>query len=136
MLSSAARSGKTVLVLTKAWAQGSALEKDRWHEYALASFLLGMEGSSFFHFSYSPHADPLRWDPWWDPDIGRSVESYRSIDGVYRRGFSRGLVVVNPSDGPVDVSLSGSFTSLDGRRVEGSMTLQPHTGAILHSVGT
>jgi hypothetical protein len=109
-------------------------EKDRWHEFALASFLLGMEGSSFFHFSYEPHADPLRWHPWWDPDIGRSLESYRVVDGAYRRGFSRGLVFVNPSDGPVDVSFSGSFTFLDGRRVEGSMTLRPHTGAILQSV--
>ena len=136
MLSSAGGNGKTVLVLTKAWAQGTKHEKDRWHEYALASFLLGMEGSSFFHFSYSPRADPIRWDPRWDPDIGRSLESFEVIDGVYRRRFARGIVVVNPTDAPVVASLPGSFTTLDGVQVQGSMTIPPHSGEILRSDGS
>ena len=133
MLSSAGRNGKTVLVLTKAWAPGSREEKDRWHQYALASFLLGMEGSSFFHFSYSPRADPLLWHPWWDPDIGKPIGSYQVVDGVYRRRFARGLVLVNPTDGPVEVSLSGSFRALDGRRVEGSLMIPPHGGEVLQT---
>lgn len=136
MLASAGGNGKTVLVLTKAWALGSRQEKDRWHEFALASFLLGMEGSSFFHFSYSPRSDPIRWHPWWDLDIGRSIESYRVIDGIYRRRFTRGLVVVNPTDVPIAVSLPGSFTTLDGERVGGSMMIRPHRGEILMSDGT
>ena len=108
-------------------------EKDRWHQYALASFLLGMEGSSFFHFSYSPRADPLLWHPWWDPDIGKPIGSYQVVDGVYRRRFARGLVLVNPTDGPVEVSLSGSFMALDGRRVEGSLMIPPHGGEVLQT---
>ena len=135
MLSSAGGSGKTILVLTKAWAPGSRQEKDRWHQYALASFLLGMEGSSFFHFSYSPRADPLLWHPWWDPDIGKPIGSYQVVDGVYRRRFARGLVLVNPTDGPVEVSLAGSFRALDGRRVEGSLMIPPHGGEVLQTAG-
>jgi Hypothetical glycosyl hydrolase family 15 len=135
MLSSAGGSGKTVLVLTKTWAPGSRQEKDRWHRFALASFLLGMEGSSYFHFSNSPHADPLQWHRWWDPDIGESFESYRVIDGLYRRRFARGLVLVNPTDGPVEASLSGSFTTLDGRRVQDTMVIPPHAGEILQTAG-
>jgi hypothetical protein len=135
MLSSAGGDGKTVLVLTKTWTAGSRQEKDRWHLFSLASFLLGMEGSSFFHFSYSPRSDPIRSPARWDPDIGRSIESFRVIDGVYRRRFARGLVVVNPSDVSVAVSLPGSFTTLNGVRVQGAMTMQPHSGEILRTDG-
>jgi len=130
MLSSAGGDGKSVLVLTKAWPGGTRQEKDRWHEYALATFLLGMQGNAYFHFSYSPRADPLRWHPWWDLDIGRSVESYRIVDGVYRRRFTRGLVVVNPSGDTRTVGLDGDYVDLRGTSLR-SATLSPRSGLVL-----
>jgi hypothetical protein len=130
LLSSAGGDGKTVLVLTKAWADGSRREKDRWHEYALASFLLGMERNAFFHFSYSPRSDPIRWHPWWDLDIGRGIGSYRIVDGIYRRPFTRGLVLVNPSAETRTLSLDGDFVDLRGEAVDAA-NLPPHTGLVL-----
>jgi hypothetical protein len=130
MLSSVGGDAKTVLVLTKAWADGTRRQKDRWHEYALASFLLGMEGNAFFHFSSSPRSDPIRWHPWWDLDIGRAIESYGIVDGIYRRPFTRGLVLVNPSAETRTMGLDGDFVDLRGASVR-SATLPAHTGLVL-----
>lgn len=130
MLSSAGQDGKTVLVVTKAWAPGTRHQKDRLHEFALASFLLGMEGDAYFHFSYSPRSDPIRSHPWWDPDIGRSIESYEIVDGVYRRRFTRGLVLVNPSEEARTVQLDGDFVDLRGTALR-SATLPPRSGLVL-----
>ena len=46
-------------------------------------------------------------------DIGKPIGSYQAVDGVYRRRFARGLVLVNPTDGPVEARLrvrSGRWT--------------------------
>jgi Hypothetical glycosyl hydrolase family 15 len=130
MLSNVGTDGKAVLVLTKAWAEGTERQKDRWHAYALASFLLGMEGNAYFHFSYSPRSDPIRWHPWWDLDIGRAIGSYGIVDGIYRRPFTRGLVLVNPSAETRTMSLEGEFVDLRGASVR-SATLPAHTGLVL-----
>jgi hypothetical protein len=130
LLSSVGGDGKTVLVLTKAWTEGTRRQKDRWHEYALASFLLGTEGDASFHFSYAPRADPIRWHPWWDLDIGRSIESFVNVDGVYHRRFTRGLVFVNPSTETRTVSLDAAFVDLSGRSIR-SATLPAHSGLVL-----
>lgn len=130
MLSSAGRDGKTVLVVTKAWAHGTRDQKDRLHEYALASFLLGMEGDAYFHFSYSPRSDPIYPHPWWDPDIGRAIESYGIVDGIYRRRFTRGLVLVNPSDETRTLKLDEDFEDLRGTAIR-SATLPPRSGLVL-----
>ena len=130
MLSTAGRHGKTVLVLTKAWAHGTRHQKDRLHEYALASFLLGMEGDAYFHFSYSPRSDPIHPHPWWDPDIGRAIESYGIVDGIYRRRFTRGLVLVNPTDETRTLQLDGAFVDLRGTPIR-SATLSPRNGLVL-----
>lgn len=130
MLSSAGRDGKTVLVVTKAWAPGTRHQKDRLHEYALASFLLGMEGDAYFHFSYSPRSDPIRPHPWWDPDIGTAIEPFGVVDGVYRRRFTHGVVLVNPSGQTRTAQLDGDFVDLRGTAFR-SATLPPRSGLVL-----
>ena len=47
--------------------------------------------------------------PEWDLDLGRAVSTARTVDdylrdGVYRRDFQRGLVLVNPTDLPREVA--------------------------------
>lgn len=129
MLSSVEAAGGAALVLTKAWAEGTRSQKDRLHEFALASFLLGTEGDAFFYFSYAPRS-AIRWHPWWAPDIGTAVERFAAVHGVYRRRFTRGLVLVNPSSEMRTLSLDRDFVDLRGRVVR-SATLPPHTGLVL-----
>jgi hypothetical protein len=130
MLSSAGADGKAVLVLTKAWADGTQQQKDRLHEFALASFLLGMEGNAYFAFSYSPRSDPFRWHPWWDLKIGKAIEPFGVVDGIYRRRFAGGLVLVNPTDETRTMILDGDHVDLRGLPVHVA-DLAAHSGLIL-----
>jgi hypothetical protein len=55
------------------------------------------------------------------------------VDGIWRRRFSKGLVVVNPSDGlTLTAALGGTYVKVDGSRVAAVM-LPPHTGLVLRS---
>ena len=131
MLQDLERSGVQGLVLTKAWAPGSRRMKDRLHEFALASFLLVAEGRSRFHFSYSPGSDPTVGHPWWRVDIGVPSGSFQVVGHVYRRGFTEGIVLVNPTGVQRRIDLgSDLFTDLRGAQIR-SGVLPPHTGVVL-----
>ena len=128
-------SGSRVLVLTKAWVDGTRREKDRFHEFALASFLLATNGRSFFHFSPSPSADPSAGHPWWKIDLGSPREPFQIVGGLYRRRFTKGLVVVNPTSVDRSLDLDGSYFDLRGGIVR-SRILAGHTGLVLSAMQT
>ena len=51
---------------------------------------------------------------------------------VYWRDYSHGLSVVNPSSSATyTVKLPGQYTGLDGGNVGQTITLPPHSGAVL-----
>jgi hypothetical protein len=50
---------------------------------------------------------------------------------VYARDFAAGKVLVNPTDVPYTIALDGSFTTIEGMTVSGTLIVYPHTGAIL-----
>lgn len=123
--------GKAVLTVTKTWVAGTAAQKDSWHQYAMASFLLGTSMKSYFFFSDSESSDPLADHPWWHVDVGQPVAAYaKNAAGVYVRTFTNGKVLVNPSDTTHTVSLGGTYVDLYGN-TKTSVTLGPHTGAVL-----
>lgn len=64
-------------------------------------------------------------------DLGVPLEDCRNRGGVYQREWTKGKVVVNPSDSiSYFVSLEGSYTDLEtGKTVQG-ITLPPKTGKI------
>jgi hypothetical protein len=130
LLSRAGAGSDAVLVLTKAWGDGTEQQKDRLHEFALASFLLGMEGNAYFAFSYSPRSDPLRWHPWWDLEIGSAIGRFGVVDGIYRRRFSGGLVLVNPTDEARRTIVDGDRVDLRGIPVR-IADLPAHSGLVL-----
>jgi hypothetical protein len=127
----AAGAGRTpVLTLTKVWVDGTKAEKNAWHEFALASFLLGTDGRSFFSFSYSSSSDPTAGHPWWTLDLGSPTGPYSDAGGYYQRRFTSGLVLVNPGDGTYTVDLDGTYVTVWGKEVT-SVTLYPHKGKVL-----
>jgi hypothetical protein len=63
-------------------------------------------------------------------NIGVPTGSYAKVGSVYRRSFSNGLVLVNPTTSSATVALSGPYTTLSGTVVT-SVTLPPHTGQVL-----
>ena len=42
--------GSRLLSMTKVWTTASETQKNAWHKYALATFLLGSNGNSYFCF--------------------------------------------------------------------------------------
>jgi hypothetical protein len=115
--------------MTKVWTNGTQDQKDAWHRYALATFLLGYTpGKSYFAFRYDRSLTTL--NPYWSVNIGDPVGSYANVNGVYERQFSNGWVYVNPTTTTVTVDLGGSYRTLEGTVVT-SLTLPPHAGDVL-----
>ncbi len=130
MLVDAARTNRVVLALTKVWVTSTPEQSARWRRYAYSSFLLGTNGAHFFSFSDTEPGKGPGPDPIETMQLGRAKSAYMKIDGVYRRDFERGVVLVNPSTESVTVELEKAMRTLDGQLVA-SVTLGPHSGEIL-----
>lgn len=113
-----------------ALAYGKAND-DEFEHYVRASFLLGWNGTSgaLLYSTPTPGEDP--WRNAWTSDVG-TPNGPREADGVaWRRTFTRGIVVVNPSaDTETTVDLGGTFRNRTGAALE-SITLSPESGAVL-----
>lgn len=80
--------------------------------YYLGNYLL-VKG----HHTYLDYfaQGPLEWYPEWGVDLGTPTSaattnvSSLASGGVYRRDFTKGSVLVNPTSSPVNVSLGGTF---------------------------
>jgi hypothetical protein len=99
-------------------------------EYARASFLLFERGRrSAFTFSTGCGAEPpVRY---WREDVGAPRGAPTLAHGIWRRRFTRGLVVVNPSATvTITAGLDGTYVKPDGSRA-GAVALPPHTGLVL-----
>jgi len=125
--------GGRVLVTPKLWVRATAAQAYAWHKYALASFLLGNSGRSFFTFTSSQTWGGLAGDSAMDRvDIGQPTGAYRQLSGAYVRTYSGGVVLVNPNNGVVDVPLpQGQYRDLDGRSISRSVRLNSHEGTVL-----
>ncbi|MBN1505024.1 MAG: hypothetical protein JW952_08180 [Candidatus Eisenbacteria bacterium] len=108
-------------------------------EYCYASFLLGYNQHTRSCFYWHSNADggysKVNWFPVWEMDIGDPVGGYYESDGVYRREFTGGTVVVNPNDSgaPVTLNLDGAYVDCSGNMVS-FLTLPNKTGAVLRSL--
>jgi hypothetical protein len=119
-----------VFVMTKMWTNGTPEQKEAWHRFAYASFLLGDVGHAYFTFS-SARSSSL------DPDtlaeatsIGTPIAPLQRTGNVFERPFTDGLVVVNPGAAPTSLRLGGTYRGDDGDVIR-SVTLGPHDAAIL-----
>ena len=124
---------KPVLALTKVWASATTDQLNQYHLYALASFLLGTDGRSYFYFSSASSEPPISVVPW-SVNIGDPSGTYSLQDGAYQRSFTQGRVLVNPTAGQVSVPLSGTYAEMDGTQVSGSLVMPPNTGQILQTL--
>lgn len=140
MIADADAAGHPVLATTKVWlsaAAASPAQIEVWHKYALASFLLGANGTSYFNFSGAQTLAALSSGNSEDNvDPGTPVGPYAKVGGGYQRTFSKGLALVNPTTVAVTVPLAGAYTSLNGSLTGGSITLAPNTGDVLVAVNT
>jgi hypothetical protein len=127
--------GKPLLTLTKLWVDATAKQRDRWRRFALASYLLATDGTSYFFFSGGHGASRTAEHPWYRTRLGRPTSGMLRRSGVYVRNFRAGKVLVNPFETPRRVRFTRRYINLSGRRIPSAITMAPHSAQILRRAG-
>jgi hypothetical protein len=123
--------GRSLAVEVKTWAPSTPAQRLIWHKFALASFLLGTDGHAYFEFAESNSPASILVDNPWDRiDVGTPIGAYAAVGAVYRRVFTKGLSIVNPTPNTVVVPLGGIYRTLEGALVT-SLHLAPYSGEVL-----
>jgi Hypothetical glycosyl hydrolase family 15 len=102
--------------------------------FGWATLLLGANGRSVFQLAHDYTAD--NWFSEYDYAIGSpTAAESRDSNGVHRRPYQAGLVLVNPTASTLTVSFgSGTYTGSGLTSATGA-TMAPHTGLILTKDG-
>jgi chitodextrinase len=101
--------------------------------YGRASFLLGWNGNSASAFQYHVDAQVDSYNAEWTADVGTPLAARYQVGTAWRRDFTAGTVVVNPSSTQTaTVSLGGNYINSSGATVS-SVTLGPTSAQILKS---
>ena len=125
------QAGKIFLGIT--YAPRADTRTMRW---ARANFLLFDQpangGALMYELSDPEAQDPF--SPVWGADIGSPDGARFQVGAAWRRNFSGGTAIVNPTTGTVTVQLERPYFQEDGSSTT-SVTLGPTSGAILRSEG-
>jgi hypothetical protein len=83
--------------------------------YLLASYLL-LKGSRTYIVYFA--SSTLEWYPEWNLDLGTAQRTATEVgdllwNGIYRRDFSKGMVLVNPTLRPVRINLGATFQRVE-----------------------
>jgi hypothetical protein len=137
MLIDGEHAGNALDVTVKVWTSATDAQRRHWRMFTFASYRLGNLGHSYYEFTSGPRIAP--WNDWskvYTMKIGAplqtfaSVASYRRSNGVYRRNFRHGVVLVNPSGSRIRMHLVGRYVNYRGA-VMSTVTLGPHSGTVL-----
>lgn len=97
-------------------------------EYALAGYLLTGSGSDLFA---DDAMTPNNWWSGYDIDLGNASAGRYTWNGLMRRDFANGIVLLNaPGQATVTANLGGVMTNLAGEQVS-SVTLAAYRGMVL-----
>jgi hypothetical protein len=102
--------------------------------WARANFLLFDDPANGGALIFEP-TGPEAQDPYassWTADVGSPVGARFQVGSAWRRNFTGGAVVVNPTSSTVTVDLGASYVDATGAVVQ-SVTLGATSGAILRS---
>jgi hypothetical protein len=128
MIQDAAVRSKVVIASVKVWVAGTQPQFDAWNEYAMASFLMGYNGYSYYHFRTDKGPSSTTTGA---VALGSPINAfYQATAGYYERDFSTGMVLANPGNSTYTVTLPRTFKTLSGTSVT-SVTLGPTSGAVL-----
>jgi hypothetical protein len=138
MLGDAGSRGRFVMAMTKVGKPATAAQLQQVHRYALASFLLGTNGTQYFYFSPNSNDDGVNAPDTPDDHVnpGMPAGAYAAQpSGAYVRAFTAGYAAVNPGTSTVIVKLPGTYADLDGHIVQQAV-LPPHTGMVFTASST
>lgn len=132
-LAAISQDGKVVLVSTRIDDSDVTTDTARvWLNYSVASYLLGKNGPrTYFQFDVNASL-ALADDPVLTMPIGAPLEAYTKLSsGVYRRQFSNGIVLVNPTAEQISSDLDTEYKLPGFTELLSKVTLPAHSGLIL-----
>jgi hypothetical protein len=101
-------------------------------EFALAGYFMVSNGKDLIS-DYATNPD--NWWNGYNVNLGTPLGSYSYSNGLYRRDFSAGVVLmVEPGGASRTVNVGSGYTNVDGNPVQ-SVTLGGHGGAVLLKPG-
>jgi len=132
--------GKVGLFTTKVWSGGGAALARQWQRYAMASFLMGANGKSFFAFTRSRDkagASQANGDYAMPNNLGLPQGGMQeTASGAFVREFANGAAVVNPTNEPARVDLGRTMSGLGSGTGQSSVVLAPRSGNVFVVGGT
>jgi hypothetical protein len=132
-LSAVSADGKVVLVTTRLLGNPLPADvSDQWLGYALASFLMGKNGSrTYFQFDLNGATLSSAQVAMLNAPIGAPQGSYTKLSGgLFTRKFANGVVFINASDKTLSADLDAEYKTLSGATVK-KVTLAVDNGLIL-----
>jgi hypothetical protein len=101
-------------------------------QYGLAGYFLTSNGNDRVS---DTNSTPTNWWSGYDVDLGTPLGARTYSNGVFRRDFSNGIVLLGePGLSPQTISLPGTYITVDGSSVN-SVTLSGWQGIILQGTG-
>ncbi|MBX7212657.1 MAG: hypothetical protein K1X39_01455 [Thermoflexales bacterium] len=137
LLANLSQDNKVVLLTTRFDEPISGTQKAEWLRYVVTSYLLGKNGSrTYLQFDSAGDLTYLE-DTQLNTRLGVAAEGYSKLsNGLYKRLFTNGVVLVNPGDKAIKIDIEAefkaSFETLSGLTVK-SVELAPRAGIILLS---
>jgi hypothetical protein len=126
ILQQAQREGKWFMGITQSSDGDTRAERFGW-----ATMLLGSAGHATFALQNEANYGLETWFSDYEAPIGHPLgRATRQPSGVYRRSFTRGLALVNPTSSRRTVRLGGRYSG-DGLHSIATATMAAHTGLIL-----
>jgi hypothetical protein len=120
--------GKYALVVSHSTSKDANAARYGW-----ATTLLAGTGKAFFSLAENYAGES--WFPEYDYDLGKAVGVEQKFsNGVHKRVFEHGIVLVNPTTGSAPVSFGSRYRG-SGISLSSSTTMAPHTGLILLAEG-
>jgi hypothetical protein len=133
VLADAGGNGFAAAVTTKVWINATAAQLTACHRFALASFLLGTTGSSYFSFTEGQSPTEFQNDAGNALDhtqVGAALGPYQAQGKVFSRRYEDADVIVNPIKKSVTVTIPALCVTLDGTLVTTSLVMAADTGQI------
>jgi hypothetical protein len=126
--------GPKYAALTKVWVSATQDTKDRWHRYALATFLLSAVPGGLYYFTSQRTTTVTPFHPYWRTArlLGAPLTSTYStlMNGLATRSFEGGRVLCNPTSTALSWTAARAFRGVSkGER----LTIPAYDGQMLTS---
>jgi hypothetical protein len=103
----------------------------QWMNYTVASYLLGKNGKYTYLWFDVPNRPDLWNDAIFSAPLGLPQEAYMKLStGIYKRAFSGGVVLVNPTSESKKADLDQEYKSLMGISSK-TISMTANTGVVL-----